>query len=110
MGTINKYLAVVFILIVAISCLSLLMVKPAQAQTPSTPSFSINAVSGSNVIPTTYSTDPYTGANITNLGYTITTFKVTITVQNSLPTTAYLLEVKGHYSSNWDNPTMTITT
>jgi hypothetical protein len=82
------------------------MVDSAFAQVPSTPTFSVNTVSSSNVTPTTYSNDPYTGTNITNLGYTVTTFNVTITVQNTPLTSAYLLEVKGHYSTNWYNPTI----
>lgn len=102
MGSIGTGFALILILIMAIS--SLTVVKPVNAQTPPTPSFSISTVSGTIVIPTTYSTNPYTGANITNLGYTIASFNVTITIQNNPQTTAYELDVKGHYSSQWQNP------
>ena len=92
------------LLIVILAASSLIIFESANAQTPSTPIFSVNTANGFNVTPTTYSIDSYTGANITNLGYTIATFNVTLTIQNTQPTTAYLLEVKGHYSSNWYNP------
>ena len=106
MDNMGKSLALILILIVAISSLSLMMIKPAFAQTPSTPVFNVSTTSGSYVVPTTYSNNQYTGANVTNVGYTVTTFNVTITVQNAPLTTAYLLEVKGHYSSSWYNPTI----
>jgi hypothetical protein len=106
MGKINKRFALILIGIIAISSVDLLIVKPVNAQTPPTPSFIISTVSGTTVIPTTYSTNPDTGANITNLGYTIASFNVTITIQNNPQTTAYELDVKGHYSSQsqWQNP------
>lgn len=104
MGSISKSFSLLLIVLLAVS--SLIMAKPAFALTSSTPTFSLNTVSNSTVIPTTYSTDPYTGANITNLGYTIITFNVILTIQNTQPTTAYLLEVKGHYSSSWQTPSI----
>jgi hypothetical protein len=91
----------VFILIMAISSLGLLIVKPAEAQMLSTPIFTAKVIDGSYTIPTTYSTDPYTGAQITNGGYTVLTKNVTITIQNVPQANWYLLEYKGHYSSDW---------
>jgi hypothetical protein len=70
------------------------------------PSFSLSNVSNTDVIPTRYSTDPYTGANITNLGYTVCSLNITIIVQNNPQTTAYELEVKGHYASQWNSPSV----
>ncbi|MGA2524693.1 MAG: hypothetical protein ABSF65_11145 [Candidatus Bathyarchaeia archaeon] len=106
MGNISKSFVLVLILIMAISSVDLLIVKPVNAQIPPTPPFSIITVSDTTVIPTTYSTNPYTGANITNLGYTKASFNVTITIQNNPQTTAYELDVEGHYSLQlqWQNP------
>ena len=104
MRRIGKSFALILILIIAISSVSLLMAYPAYAQIPPKPAFSISTDSHTNTVPTTYSTDPYTGTNITNFGYSTITFNVTLTIQNTQPTTAYLLEVKGHYNSNWYNP------
>jgi len=98
--------ALVLILIMAISIVDLLIVKPVNAQIPQTPPFSISTVSDTSVIPATYSTNPYTGANIANLGYNVASFNVTITIRNNPQITAYELDVKGHYSSQsqWQNP------
>lgn len=101
MGCLSKGLASVLILMIAVSSLSLIMVKPAFAQTPSTPVFSVSTISGSYVVPTTCTTDPYTGANVTNLGYTVYSFNITFTVKNVPPTYAYILGYKGHFSSKW---------
>ncbi len=109
MGCLSKGLALVLILIVAISTVSLLMVEPAGAQTlpkPSVPQSSINFAEHSYVVPEKISIDPFTGAKSTMQAYTVINVTLTVTVTNSPLATAYLLEVKGHYTSDWDYLTM----
>jgi hypothetical protein len=90
------------------------MAKPAFAQTPPTPVFNVSTITGSYTVPTTYSTNPYTGAKVTTQGYTVTYFNITFTIQNppfftvqNPPITSsymsyyYVLEYKGHYTSQW---------
>ena len=87
----------------AISSLSLVMVKPAYAQAPPTPIFSISIPTATYQVPTSYSTDPYTGATITNQGYTVYKLNITFTIQNNPNISYYLLQYKGHFSSEWSN-------
>jgi hypothetical protein len=77
---------------------------PTNAQKPSIPLFSVSTSNSTSTIPTTYTTDPYTGTNVTNIGYTVASFTVAITIQNNPKATAYILGVKGHYSSQWQVP------
>ena len=101
MSSIGKSFTLFLILIMAFSCLSLLMVKPASGQTVAIPTFIIRTVSGSYVVPTTYSTNPYTGVKITNLGYTVDSFNITVNIQNQPSAQFYILQYKGHYASQW---------
>ena len=64
MGCLRKGLASVLIITIAMSCLTLMMDKPASAQsvpTPSVPQFTVQLVSNPYLIPQTNVTDPYTG-------------------------------------------------
>jgi len=97
-SSISKISELILIAILGISSLSAI-VGPAFAQTP--PTFSISSISGSYVVPTTYSTNPYTGANTTSLGYTVVYFNIVFTIQNPPNASAYILELKGHYTSEW---------
>jgi len=112
MGSISKSFSLVLIVLLAVS--SLMMAKPAFAQTPPTPVFNVSTITGSYTVPTTYSTNPYTGAKVTTQGYTVTYFNITFTIQNppfftvqNPPITSsymsyyYVLEYKGHYTSQW---------
>ena len=107
MSSLSKWSAVFFILIIAVSSLSLLMVKPANAQSipkPSTPEFSLQYTDGSYDVPTTQTTDPYTGQIITHQGYHVNQTIFEMIIQNQLNPTNnlyYDVEVKGHYSSEW---------
>jgi len=110
MGCLSKGLASILIITVAISCLTLLTVKPAFAQsipTPSVPEFSVTYV------PSTYSlvsADQYT-PNETNT-YTNNTIEFVIKNQPFSPIelangTAlnlyYSIEEKGHFSDLWND-------
>ena len=68
MGCLGKSLGLLLILMMIVPFLSLLMVKPASAQTipkPSVPQFTLKFENGSSIQPATYSIDPYTGKNVT---------------------------------------------
>jgi hypothetical protein len=109
MSSLSKSFALILILIMVVSSVSLLMVKPANAQSipkPSVPQFSINIAEHSYIVPEKISIDPYTGAKSTIPAYTVTNVTLTVTITNSPLATAYLLEVKGHYASDWDYLTM----
>lgn len=120
----RKNFALVLILTIAISNLSLLMVKPVSAQSipkPSVPQFSIQVVDYSYDVPTTYSTDPYTGKQVVNPGYHVDDVRVEgkiknqdftpYTIPNPNSTSAYdrnlnidfyyNISYKGHFGEDW---------
>lgn len=82
--------------------------------TPSVPEFTIELADHSYDIPTTYSTDPYTGENVTHPGYHADNKTIDITIKNQ-PFVApinltnlyydinlyYNIRVKGHFEENW---------
>ncbi len=110
MDSLGKSFALVAILIVVISGLSLLAVKPTNAQTPtpqpiptpSVPKFTIKFVLASNNITTI---DPYTGQSITKQ-YQNNTVQLVIKNQPFLPPDDltwfdYNVRYKGHSQENW---------
>ena len=109
MGRISKTFALFLTLIIAMSCLTLLMVKPANAQTiptPATPQFTIKFVNASYTLTTT---DSYTGQSQTQLTEN-NSIEITIKNQpfdysnNGLPYQIYFnVRVKPHFSNtdNW---------
>jgi len=116
MGRIVKTVALLLTLIVVMSCLTLLAVKPATAQSfpqPSIPTFTLRFVDSSYVESPVYSPDPYTGKNelVQTSNYALN-LTVEMTVYNQ-PFTAYVdakgnqilllynVEWKPHYSTNW---------
>jgi hypothetical protein len=54
-------------------------------------------------VPTTYSTDPQTGANITNVGYFVNAENLTFTIQNQPNVTYYTIRWTTRYMSRWNN-------
>lgn len=108
MGNTRKTGAIFLTLIAAMSCLTVLMVKPVSAQTqtatPSVPSYVLQYVDGSYDVPTTQTIDPYTGETITHQGYHVkqTVFEMVIENQlNPIDNLYYSIDVKGHYSTEW---------
>jgi hypothetical protein len=105
-------LAVTFVLVA--SCL--LMVAPVQAEVskPSVPEFSVKYFDNSYDIPPSYTTDPYTGGNVSTngSGEHIDDRYVVFTIKNQ-PFTAYTdasgnninlyynFRFKGHYGGDW---------
>ena len=85
MGKISKNFALILTLIIAISCLTLLVVKPVNAQsitTPSVPEFTIQPVGPSFDIPPTYTFNSSTGLFDANDGYHIQYSTVNIIIKN----------------------------
>ncbi len=107
MGGISKSFSLLLIVILAAS--SLIMAKPAFAQTltPSVPTFSLKFIQASYIVTTT---DPYTGVNVTQQ---VDNNTIDVIIKNQ-PFTAYYdassnstisvyynVQVKGHYAENW---------
>jgi hypothetical protein len=106
------------------SCMTLLAVKPANAQStpdinahvpiPSVPEFTIKYVDHSYEVPTTTTshTDPYTGEVTTEIrqGYHVKNFTIDMTIKNQgFPTSIdgnalgmrYFIQTKGHFENDW---------
>ncbi len=120
MGKISKTFALLLTLIIAMSCLTLLTVKPANAEPdinapipiPSVPEFTIKYVDHSYDVPTTTTshTDPYTGkvTTETHEGYHVKNFTIDITIKNqAFPSSIdgnalamrYHIQTKGHFQN-----------
>jgi hypothetical protein len=114
MGNMGKSLALILILIMAVSSLNLLMIKPAFAQTtptPSVPEFNAKFVDASYSVAPSSSIDPYTGQSVTHEGYQVKNRTIELIIKNQ-PFNSYIsnginisfyLDVreKGHYEENW---------
>jgi hypothetical protein len=90
---------------------SLIMVGPVSSEVtkPSAPEFTIQYVAHPYDVPTTYTTDPYTGETITHPGYHVENRSRVLVIKNQpLPpdlsngevTVYYQVRYKGHYSDN----------
>jgi hypothetical protein len=109
MGRIDKTFALFLTLIIAVSCLTLLTVKPANAQpevsTSSAPVFTLKFIDNSYYVPptTTSTTDPYTGnvTTITKSGYYIENKSIEAIISNNLGASYYDFRFKGHYTDQW---------
>ena len=120
MGNASKTLALLLTLIIAMPCLTLLTVKPVNAQIipkPSVPDFTLNYVDSSYDVPSTTSTttDPYTGKQTTTTatGYRIYNQSIYVSAKNQPFTPyndsdghyinlAYTIRWKGYYSDSWN--------
>jgi hypothetical protein len=100
MGITRKAAVLFLALIIAISCLTLLMVNSASAWPISAPYYTVKVIDGTSTTPDSYSTDPYTGQTITKTGTTYQTRNITFTIQNAPQVNYYLLEYKGHYAND----------
>ena len=81
----RKSLASVLILVIAISWLVLLMVKPACAQTispPSVPSFTVQVIDEKGTVPTTYSLNSSSGQIVATIGYNYEETDVYVVIDN----------------------------
>jgi hypothetical protein len=119
MGSIDKSLALILILIMVISSLSLIIVKSTSAQTiptPSVPEFNAKIVDHSYDVPQTYVnyTNPYTGQQETRTqgGYHVENKTIDVTIKNQPVATVnidgnitqlfYVIRWKGHFE-NWND-------
>lgn len=116
MDNVNKSLALILILIMAISSLSLMMVKPAFAQSipmPSAPTFTVQYIDYTTYVAPTYTINPYTGQNqTTSYGGQIDNQTMEFIIKNQ-PFTPYTdsngnhiglyynFRFKGHYGDDW---------
>lgn len=126
MGRISKTFALFLTLTIAMSCLTLLMFNPANAQNPSptpypmpsTPDFLVTITNSSYFVPVTYSIDPSTGQEIANKSYYsgyVDALNVTITIENQplalfinsneYSGFKYFIELKPHNFANWTSLT-----
>jgi hypothetical protein len=118
MGKIGKTFASLLTLMVAMSCLTLLIGQPANAQSipkPSVPEFTLNYVDNSYDTPTTTTTtiDPYTGEKTvaTHPGYHVENKSLEVQIKNQAFTPYTLdnhliglyfnISYKGHYEDMW---------
>ena len=111
----NKRVALLLIVVLAVS--SLMMAKPenasAQITKPSVPEFTVNFVDHSYDVPTSYSIDPYTGQTVTHPAKHVDNKTIELTIKNQpfvsynesgwLISFYYNVRVKGHYAENWIN-------
>jgi hypothetical protein len=113
MGKISKKSALFLTLTIVLSCLTILTVKPADAQSipkPTVPEFTLKYIDRSFVEPVAYSTatDPFTGKQVTTSsgGSYIEKKTVDVTIKNqNYPNTDsgqlyYTVQTKGHFA-NW---------
>jgi len=70
--------------------------------TPSVPTFTVTLTNASYYVPTTYYTDPQTGANITKASYFVNAENLTFTIQNQPNVTFYDIRWTTPYMTNWD--------
>jgi hypothetical protein len=119
MGTIGKTFALILTLIIAMSCLTLLIGQPANAQTittPSVPQFSlVYSDTFTNIPPTTTSTtNPYNGnVTITTVpAQHIENKEINVTIVNQpFPSTVngykaniyYVVQTKPHFGNYWES-------
>lgn len=82
---------------------------------PSVPQFTVKFVDSSYDVPTSYSIDPYTGANVTQPSHHVENRSIELTINNQPFTPVWVQEgtsnwtahfyynvrVKGHYAENW---------
>jgi hypothetical protein len=116
MGKIGKTLALLLTLTIAVSALTLLTVKPINAQTipkPTIPEFTVTLASNPYDVAPITTTDPYTGETvITQAGYHNENRSILISIKNQQFTAfkdsngnrivlSYNISSRGHYSDDW---------
>jgi hypothetical protein len=101
----KKTFSLTLILIFVVS--SLLIVQPAFAPSihtlPSAPTVTVTLTNASYYLPTTYFTDPQTGANITKAGSFVNAENLTFTIQNQPNVTYYVIRWMTPHMNGWSN-------
>ncbi|MGA2385673.1 MAG: hypothetical protein ABSG33_03985 [Candidatus Bathyarchaeia archaeon] len=110
MGKIGKTFALFLTLIIAMPCLTLLTVKPANAQTTPTvsvPEFTVKFIDNSYNIPANTTIDPFTGKTVTIPAQHINNQTIELSIKNQTSPNGtnlyYEIRMKGHYSQEWTN-------
>ena len=109
----SKPLSVALMLVLICSDIMLIQAASASVPTPSVPEFTVKFVDASYNVPTTTSTDPYTGETITHTGYHVVNRTIEVKIKNQ-PFTAYEsngqiinfylnIRTKGYYEKYWSN-------
>ena len=92
--------------------------EPASIPKPSVPEFTVEFFDSSYDVPTTYSTDPYTGETVTHEGYHVESRTIEVKIKNE-PFVSYWIQnsssganwsinfyynirIKGHFSEDWN--------
>jgi hypothetical protein len=109
----RKVFALLLILILTLSSSIMVKTSFASITKPSVPQFTVKIVDSSYDVPTTYSIDPYTGANVTNPSHRVENKTIELTIKNQpfvpynesgwLISFYFNIRVKGHYAENWIN-------
>ncbi len=110
MGSISKSFPLLLIVLLAAS--SLILAKPAFAQTiptPSVPTFTVQLVGPPYTVPTTYSLNQSSGQIMANIGYSNEYNAVVVTVKNqpfdaAYGTLYYNIRVKEQNETSWGYP------
>lgn len=105
MDNFRRSFALILIGIIALSCVGLLTVKPAFAQSVpslSAPTFTVSLTNTSYSVPTTFYTDPQTGANLTKAVFFANQENLTFTIQNQPDATYYVIQWTTPYMNNWN--------
>lgn len=77
----SKPITIALIAILLVSCLLVTQIVSATSK-PSVPQFTVKQVDCSYDVPTTYSTNQYTGETITNPGYHVQNLTIEVTIKN----------------------------
>ena len=90
--------------------------EPVSIIKPSVPEFTVELVDSSYDVPTTYSTDLYTGENVTHEGYHVEETSIEVRIKNQPFTSYWIIDsdgknrsvnlyyniwVKGHFEEDW---------
>ena len=111
-----KPLSRLLLLIILVCGLSLQFSIVSGVSTPSVPEFTVELIDSSYDVPTTYSIAPYTGENVTHVGYHVEQTSIQVKIKNQ-PFTPYEMQdsngnnwpinfyynirIKGHFSEDW---------
>jgi hypothetical protein len=107
----SKTFALGLTVLIILSCLTLLTVKPANAQslpTPSVPEFTAKFVDHSYTVPAKTHVDPYTGEQITDPSYIVKNETIDVTIKNqpfasteAITYLCYNIREKGYFENTW---------
>jgi hypothetical protein len=108
---IDRTSALILILLLALSSLSLFFVERTYGQSTtelSAPDLTARLIDNSYDVPVTHTIDPYSGQEITNPAHNVQNYTIQLSINNQPYENQYNLyyniRVKGHFAENWDSP------